>query len=468
MTGPNIRLLAHAAAAGLAVSALLFLLFWSLTMIVRSVPADHYASRAGQAFESGTLPRTFPALRGDRFAEPKVNGNDCLILDMLIARPPAETASLPARSLHFYANLEGDDYCIRLGNTVEDRVETHPYHRYIHGYVTGIGLLLLGLDYFWSTLILYAVNLALAGFLIWSAFRRRAEQRGRAYLVLGIGALLATGMHSFGWSPSFTFADMALLSFLLFCCRRGSWLSGEEREFGKALLVLALFGATVAAFEFLTGHLPVALALIALAFAIERTANLPRLVAAMTAFSLAFMAMFAFKFLAVSMTDYAEIASEAAGRIGKWTSSDQWDVAPENAATLLRAGVTPELIKSNRLLAYAYDIAKMVYHSPHLVGSMVVGAILFLVLPASALLRGAIGLARRQLSWTAALLWTAPFLIIFGWHLIFLSHGIVHTSFMNRTLAWAGVIALTLLLTFPLIEKSGARQGVGSAADHLT
>ena len=431
------------------------LLVWAVTAALRTTPPRLFEQRIASALEQGQLPRSFTVMRTDRFATPRYSGNDCLIADMLVTRAPATSENLASRALYFHYHRPDGDYCTALvAGLGGNGRELVPYHRYVHGYVPGLGLLLLLMPFGAAVALLYGANLLVAGLIVGRAWLRRREERQRPYLLLGVGALLFTGMHSFGWAPSFAFGDLTLLAFLLFCQARGWWAGGDARQFRCFLLACAVFGAATASFEFLTGHLPVAIALILLVFAVERTPDLRRAALGVLAFSLAFASLFLLKLGAIALTDYAGIGSEASGRVGHWLAAGNWDVSPDNRARLLALGIDAETIKANRLLGLFYIVGKFVHHSPHLMVSPLLGAVVMVLAPAALVVLTAASLWRRSIDLPSAAFYVAPLLAIIGWHFLFVSHSIVHSTFMYRTLAWAGVMALTLVLMRPLHRKA--------------
>ncbi|WP_300974861.1 hypothetical protein [Sphingomonas sp. LHG3406-1] len=283
---------------------------------------------------------------GQEFASPRYNHNDCLIVSMLLLKRSAISPSRAATPAP-----EHNPMCRNMVGSIDnpDAPQT-PYHRYVHGYWTLAGLLLAILPFGAATMLLYGVAVALCVALMAS--------RNPPFVALGAGALCFTGLHSFGWSLSFAPADISILAALLYWSRRPlSEGSG------------AVLGALVAAFEFLTGALPVATALILAVGAFQRRSPIRPLLA----FGMAFLLMFALKAAIVALgAGPAEVAA-AGGKLSDWVATGNWALDPASAAKI---GISAETVQQSRLLSFAFEVELTLYTDPTVKwGGMEVGGI---------------------------------------------------------------------------------------------
>lgn len=137
------------------------------------------------------------------------------------------------------------------------------YHRYLHAHTTVARLLIpqtgvRGLRHLYKLAISLAL-LAGIGFAMLELARGRNLALNGAWLILFATFARWFGLESYGQSVSHAPADLVILAYLLFLSR-----GSAERPLSRtaALAGTALFGALTIEFEFLTGGLPLGLAVI--------------------------------------------------------------------------------------------------------------------------------------------------------------------------------------------------------------
>ena len=204
--------------------------------------------------------------------------NDCVILfqaldDRASARERAVSPLAP--------DLEAGFPCLRLRTFVggEQPIPSRFYHRYLHGHTTLARLLVPNLGVR-GTRELYKLVIS-ALLLIGICYAGAELARGRrgeanaVWLVLFLAFTRFYGLEGFGQSLGHGPADAVLLGFLLFLSR----VSASAALSARALWIgAATLGALTMEFEFLTGGLPLGLALIigATPFAVVSGTDLAR------------------------------------------------------------------------------------------------------------------------------------------------------------------------------------------------
>ncbi|MCW4460436.1 hypothetical protein OK349_01855 [Sphingomonas sp. BT-65] len=255
---PRLALL-RAAAVAVATGLAVFLVLFALANA--SLRSDRDAGkRAIQAsFGAGTL----ELQTGWRLGDVEIGAHqflDCLILYQAIDNraPAAQLAVTPLSAPIGTANL-----CGALKALADDRARDVPrfYHNYLHAHTSVTRLLLPafgveGLRGFYKL----ALSLALlAGFAFAALGLAQGRRPGTNAVWLVVFATFARwfGLESFGQSLGHGPADLVLLLFLLFLCRASA---SRPLAPATALIGCAVFGALTMAFEFITGGLPLGLA----------------------------------------------------------------------------------------------------------------------------------------------------------------------------------------------------------------
>jgi hypothetical protein len=423
-------ILAWALIGSLTVAAALFLANFSLTF----VPREHYRSVAAEAFRSGGLPLVLPAPTPS--SAPKYNNNDCLIMGLLLANRSGENRIQRAVSPRMPFGLGSfAKMCEEAARAVaKDPTASLHYHNYIHGNWTLARALLLVTSFAGATTLLWGTGLLFClGLIVLNiaAYARTHKPRHAAFASLGLAALLFTGRGSYGWSMSFAPSDIVIFSFLI------AWSLGRGPDVRGA----AFLGALTAAFEFLTGALPVAAALLLMSCAFhEDDGREMRALKTFAAFSLAVLLMFVLKAVAVALAFEPVAVTVAGTRLLSWAGTAQWGIDAANAAKLSVYGISADSLKESRATAFLFALAKMAYFSPTLVfGSLAGGIAVTVLLPLGLASFGLIRLLKGDRDYWLIL--AAP-AVIMGWYFVMLSHTIVHAHFMVRVLAWLGCLTV--------------------------
>jgi hypothetical protein len=433
-----IRSLIPAALISVAMAAVFFALFAAAAIFA---PQDQQAIRRHliDAIASGELAaqtaigptQTFPMYR---------SGNDCFLLGMMLAPgsrpakalsnrvaatgPPAPDARVPP-----YPPCEALLRALpELGGTGAQFVE---YDRYILG-MRVLGRVLLSVTSLASMRhMLAGTSYALLGLIglaaLWRFARARgdAEQRTRAagYLAIAVALALFYGVNFFDATLNFGPLDDVQFVFILASLL---WPLGDMRPAGLAIYA-GSYGSLIAIFEFLSGGIPLALALLPLLLALgsrgDRSAYLAKLVTLWSGFCIAVIATFAIKkiytiaFLGASESFIATLLHRTYGGLSE----------------------TPDAHYSVTFLAMTY------YRASALVGlgSSRIGASLVLV---SLAIVGIMTWRRARMP--SDLLVPACWLALFAvgiWYAVFLNHAILHASFMARLLI-VPIIAAAVLI----------------------
>jgi hypothetical protein len=435
-----LRSLIPAALVSVAIAAAFFALFAAAAILA---PQDQQAIRQTliEAITSGEFSaqtsigpnQTFPMYR---------SANDCFLLGMMLA--PAGNRSAEALSNRVVAAASPSAPDARappfppcqallralpeLGGGGAAFVE---YDRYILG-MRVLGRVLLSVTSLTSMRhILAGTSYALLGLIGLAAFwrfasaRRDAETRARAAGYLAIALTLASfyGVNFFDAMLNFGPLDDVQFVFILASLL---WPLGGLRATGLAIYA-GSYGSLIAIFEFFSGGIPLALALLPLLLALgyrgDRPSYLAKLVTLWACFCVAVIAMFAIKkiytmaFLGDSESFIATLLHRTYGGLAE----------------------TPDAHYSATFVAMTF------YRASALVGlgsSRIGASLVFVSLAVIAIVTW------RRARLPSDLLVPACWLALFAlglWYAVFLNHAILHASFMARLLI-VPIIAAAVLI----------------------
>ena len=448
------------------VGALFTIGLFVLNLAAMGISPDHYRKVVEDAATDGSFLRTLHLPLSSRKDIVRYDGNDCLILEMLLLpRESRVKASIsprfatlsdlgPTGDVPGYATLP---HCKVLA-AVMDPGRSGPipmayYHRYLHGDFTVAALLLAVLQFAavgkLLLLLCYGAFAALAATALvrMRGAATRQRYRAAAFLVIAIVLAVFYGLPQFGGSLSFAPTDLVIAGFLLFglvrpvCCL-------SERSF---VIASATFGAAIAIFEFLTGGIPMALAtlitMVALGEARDGGTLVRRLWLGVLSFSTAVVACFACKFVVVAMIwGSNEIADAILTLYDRLEGSIAARVPPELAAVMVQLGLDVGSVDSN-VIVRVLLVGVMLTYSAFILGlgSHVLGAALVLVpLPALAFLTCRALRRVRPSQWMEqpqALLLLAGLVPVI-WYLVFTNHTFTHSYMMVRPMALDIALAL--------------------------
>lgn len=350
--------------------------------------------------------------------------NDCLILYMAIDQQAGATQLMASpikprqrgnesmcQALRAYA--AGDKSAGRTGIW---------YHQYIHGH-TALARYLLPLMPIEAIRNLYhgvQTLLVLAGLAIAMTLLARGRRpiEGLFWLIVFLAFSRWFGLESYGQSLSHAPSDAIIIAYLLF-------LAGAAAKGGlgrwSSVVAAAVFGAMVAIFEFLTGGIPLGLAIVVggLPFALRDATpgeTLDRVVEALAAFCVAVFACLALKIgLALwvfGIESFRESAAQLGVRMGLGTGS----------ADLGLLHMAKSLTKGLSSLAAGMHV---------MAGAMLLMAAGFGLWGARQLTRSGNVLLRAR-----ALHLVASNAVIVGMLLLLWQHTIIHAWFMDRIFVW--------------------------------
>ncbi|WP_288411812.1 hypothetical protein [uncultured Sphingomonas sp.] len=255
------RAAAEAAAIGIAAALAVFALFYWLAAASLHIDRAALARPVTAAFANGALDPAASWQHGNTEIGSH-QYNDCLILfQAMDDRAPARLRAVSPLSVP----IETDNSCAALQALTVGQAPatTRFYHQYLHGHTTLARWLVpqLGVAGLRGLYKLLASLLLLAGIGYALLGLARGPRVGEAGAWLAIFVVFARwyGLESFGQSLGHGPADLMILTFLLFLAR-GS--ANRPLGAGTVMIGAALFGALTMAFEFLTGGLPLGLAII--------------------------------------------------------------------------------------------------------------------------------------------------------------------------------------------------------------
>lgn len=350
--------------------------------------------------------------------------NDCLILYMAIDQQ-AERVQLLASPIKPVQRGE-ESMCQALrsyvgGDAAAGRTGIW-YHQYIHGHTMLARYLLPQMSveairnlYHGIQTLLVLAGLAVA---MMTLVRGRRPVEGLFWTIIFLTFSRWFGLESFGQSLSHGPSDAVILAYLLF-------LAGAAARGGlgrcASIIAAALFGALVAIFEFLTGGIPLGIAIIVggLPFALRDAPPdemLARVVEALSAFCVAVFTCLALKIgLALwvfGIDSFRESAAQLGVRMGIGANST--DIGPLRMAKSLTKGL-------NALAAGMHVMA----------GGMLLMAAGFGIWGARCLIRSGDALLRSR-----ALHLLASNAAIIGMLMLLWQHTIIHAWFMDRIFVW--------------------------------
>ena len=416
----------------MAVALAIFGLFYGLAVASLTVDRAAMARPVAAAFTSGALDADASWQHGNTEIGSH-QYNDCLILfQAMDDRAPARLRAISPLSVP----LDTDNSCTTLRDFAGGRVSppTRFYHQYLHGHtmlarwlVPELGVAgLRGLYKLLTTLLILAgIGYALMGL----AKGPRAAEAGAWLAIFAVFARWF-GLESFGQSLGHGPADMMVVAFLLFLAR-----GSAERALGAGSLLVgsAVFGALTMQFEFLTGGLPLGLAIVLGATPLALaggTGNARALAGAVIAYGVAAMTTMLTKLILIAATfpagALAAIEHQLLFRVGIERAARR-DTAVDGAEYVTHLWAGLEGLASGMHL-------------------LVLGSLLI------ALVAGGWGYrslrtspdagARLRATALAASLLVPPI-----WLVLFWQHSAEHAWFMDRILTWdiAGGMALFAL-----------------------
>lgn len=350
--------------------------------------------------------------------------NDCLILYMAVDQQATidQLAASPIKPVQ----LGTETMCQALrgfvgGDKAAGRTGIW-YHQYIHGHTMLARWLLPVLPVeairnlyhtLQSLLVLAGILVAMTGLA-----RRKRPTESLFWLIVFLAFSRWFGLESYGQSLGHAPSDAVILAYLLFLVA-GAARGGIARR--TSLIAAAIFGSLTAIFEFLTGGIPLGLAIIVggLPFALAETTPhdvRDRVIEAAAAFCFAVAACLAFKILLAlwvfGIDSFRESAAQLAVRMGVGTETI--DIGPLKMAKSLTKGL-------NSLAAGMHVLA----------GAMLVTAAGFGAWGARVLLRSGDPQLRSR-----AIHLIASNLVIVGMLTLLWQHTIIHAWFMDRIFVW--------------------------------
>lgn len=350
--------------------------------------------------------------------------NDCLILYMAIDQqaPAGQLAASPIKPVQ--RGTETMCQALRSfagGDRAAGRTGIW-YHQYIHGH-TMLARWLLPVFPVETIRNLYhtlQTLLVLGGILVTmtALARRRRPTESLFWLIVFLAFSRWFGLESYGQSLGHAPSDAVILAYLLFLAA-GAARGGIGRR--TSLIAAAIFGSLTAIFEFLTGGIPLGLAIIVggLPFALAETEPgdvRDRVIEAAAAFCAAVVACLAFKILLAlwifGIDSFRESAAQLAVRMGVGTESS--DIGPLKMVKSLTKGL-------NSLAAGMHVLA----------GATLVTAAGFGAWGARVLLRSGNAQLRSR-----AIHLIASNLVIVGMLTLLWQHTIIHAWFMDRIFVW--------------------------------
>ncbi len=368
--------------------------------------------------------------------------NDCLVLHQAIDRR-ATTEQLVISPLDISPSAEtttpcGDTAAIASGQTI-----TRPggfYHRYLHGHTVLTRLFLAvvsvsGIRHLYSGIIVFMLMLGIAQTIITMTKGQRVEE-GCFWLTTFFIVLRFYGLETFGQSLAHGPSDMVLIGFLLFLAIGSARGGIDTRQIPTAA---AIFGALTIIFEFLTGGIPLGLAVLigALPFALrpsDASAREPlarSIGLAVVAFLVASVVVFLIKAVLVVIVFgpgfINDTLQQLAFRMGLVATPAFGDATPTGLKELMR-----ELLINLDALAAGETFMTLL-----MLGVSVTAGIWAT--------RTLVGLGRPAIKARAIALASSNLLIV-GWIIVFMQHTTQHARFMDRILVWTISSGLALFV----------------------
>lgn len=369
--------------------------------------------------------------------------NDCLIIYMAINQQAASVELMTSPIKPMPRNTETMCSALRAfagGDKAAGQTGMW-YHQYIHGHTMLARLLLPNMSVETMRNLFHTLEtlLVLAGILIAmiALVRGRRPTENLFWLIIFLAFSRWFGLESYGQSLSHGPSDTIILIYLLFLAMSAS-RGGLSRR--TSLISAALFGSLTAIFEFLTGGIPLGLAIIVggLPFALrdsDPAEQLDRVIEAAAAFCVAVVACLAFKLgLALSVfgiESFRESAAQLQVRMGIGST--------EASPGLI--GSIKKLVKGINSLAAGMHV---------LAGAILFTALGFGAWSARLLIRTGDSTVRARAIHLAASNGVIVALLLLLWQ-----HTVVHAWFMERIFVWTIGTGFALF-AFALIEKRKA------------
>jgi hypothetical protein len=350
--------------------------------------------------------------------------NDCLILRMAVdQRAPKERLAVSP-----LAPTEMYHLCHRLGGPAGS---ANFYHNYIHGHTMLARYLLPALSVE-KIRELYRLSISFVLFvgIAFALLRLAQGNRGSVvFLIALMGFARFFGLETFGQSLSHGPSDLVLIGYVV-------WLAVKPRR--SLVLGGAVFGALTMIFEFMTGGLPMGLAVV---------------------MGLSWFALDEPSVEGVLYSSIAYLTAAASAIAAKWLAV----VAVFGPAALLSVG--PAL--SSRMTGgvqvqtlYPNMTSAMLNSMDALIPGM---GVLALLLTVTAIAAGAYALWRGDSA--AIRLLALSVLPIVGWFAVFHQHTIIHAWFMDRMLVWIIVAGFGAYATaLPLADNSKRRTALSAGS----
>jgi hypothetical protein len=423
----------RACAVAAAWSSLATLVFFALSVV--SLQTDNRVERAAvrDAFAKGVVRADNEAFLNGNTDIGAHQWNDCLVLHQVIDRR-ASPEQLAISPLDIGPSIKtttpcADTAAIASGHPIAAQASTF-YHRYLHGHTVLARLLLpmlsvADLRRLYLGLINVMLCLGIAQTIIGMTKGRRIEE-GCVWLIMLFAFARFFGLESFGQSLAHGPADMVLAGFLLFLANGSSRGGLEPRNVPAAA---AVFGVFTILFEFLTGGIPLGLALLVggLPFAIRplRSAEgetLPALLArAVAAFVVAMVMAIAIKTVLVCIVFGPDMLGETLQQL------------------LFRMGlVDAPAFGGGQPMSPVALVGEVAANLDALTAGEPMMAWLILCIGAAA---GVWGLRRLLqtgdvVARTRGIALASSNLAVVGWLILFMQHSTQHARFMDRILVW--------------------------------
>lgn len=427
----------RAALIGVVAAAVGFLLFTALNYL--SLGRDLPAARAhiAEAFADGTL-GTENWLRGDtRIGQHQFN--DCLILAMAIDQ--RGTAAELSVSPIWTSLTPPDPVCGDLKRLIAG-AQPDPdrafYHRYIHVHAMLARYLLplMAVDHMrmlYKGVLGGTILLGMA-LCLWALARQRQPREALFWLIVFVAFGRFFGIEAFGQSLGHAPSDLVAILFALGLAAASIRGGLPDRWIAPAA---ALFGAATMIVEFLTGGIPLGLAMVIggmpVAFRrdVEGSSIISKLVRAVVAYGAAIAACVVFKLLLIlaifGTEGLAGISAQLAARMGIGAPIPGLEQTPYRFVVQIFKGLDSLVPGSREFSAATLGLA------------VVAGG-----WGARLLMRGDDPVARAQ-----GLALAGSNLVLPLWLVTFWAHSIGHSWFMDRIFVWVvasgfGLFALAL------------------------
>ncbi len=440
----------------IATSALCFALFMAANASILLTDNSRIAQEIDRSVRAGLLDETgrvYPIQRG---AWKFWGHTECLILWMAAAPDrPLRRLVLPLVPVL----VEGGDACDGLkARATGANVESTYYPRYLHGYrvATAWLLSLLSPEQLPRALLIGVYALPLAGLTaaLGLAMQRRRHggrvpPRLLGHAVVNVLFITAFGLSYFGRLVTFAFGDFAVMLFWQIFL----FLDPVQMSRMRVIVLMAGFGAIVAYFEFLTGQIPLALALIIAVFTLWADGKtsvrevLLRVLWSLIAFVGAVFVALALQQIAVAIVFGYDPSFLA--RLSEWTSSAAVapDFSPHELDILKRlhldgyllSGRSPPLLVLPVRIGFALGFAGL--GSTGIAFGLFAVALALLGWGCVVGLRSGLPILRMRVQLTLCSL-AMPL----AWYLVFTAHAIKHNLQMARPLVFVPMAAAVLAL----------------------